>query len=203
MNPHQENYPSDVLPPAKNPFLVPEHYFEQLEAQIFQKIYVEDKLNLHQGKLTVPQDYFNSLEEKLMSEVKLEENLIPQKFEKDIPFSVPDGYFEKLEDRIFAAATKKPTIQRFSTIRKWSVGIAASVLISTTAFFFWSQQSKPQNHSFSWDEIPDDLLIEYASMNIASFDDEDLKIILEDAELLPRLDIENVSEQDLEDILSN
>lgn len=37
MNPHQENYPSDVLPPAKNPFLVPEHYFEQLEAQIFQK----------------------------------------------------------------------------------------------------------------------------------------------------------------------
>ena len=38
---------------------------------------------------------------------------------------------------------------------------------------------------------------------LASLDDEDLKIVLEDSELLPRLDIENVSEQDLEDILSN
>lgn len=112
------------------------------------------------------------------------ENIAPRladlkRTQKQESFEMPKGYFEGLSDKIIAAAQAEDTAAPVLTVQKggknpifrlsrWSVGVAAAVLI-TGAAFFMTRQNTPD---LKLDNFSDAEIQAFIHENLDDFDEE-------------------------------
>ncbi|WP_090467517.1 hypothetical protein [Mucilaginibacter sp. OK268] len=82
-------------------FSVPENYFDQLSSNIQSRIRVEDAVNTQDSGFTVPENYFDELGSNIQSRITIEEALNPE----HQGFSVPENYFDELSSNIQSRIT--------------------------------------------------------------------------------------------------
>ncbi|RYE30130.1 MAG: hypothetical protein EOP42_12815 [Sphingobacteriaceae bacterium] len=142
-------FPALKLQSRKNPFLVPDNYFEEQEQHIRAAIFADElKFKTPQADFTVPNGYFENMQEQILSAIKLEEMRPENEFfikpdtffneqqsiiaarikisefaEKGSGFSVPNNYFEELTDRINQKTGVK-TVQQAAKVRNLFTRVA-------------------------------------------------------------------------------
>ncbi|MBO9674017.1 MAG: hypothetical protein J7577_11275 [Sphingobacteriaceae bacterium] len=80
----------------RNPFSVPDGYFEDCEEAIFSVVFLDRlKQKTSSNNFEVPQNYFEDLTERIQTRIVLEE--LPK---AEHAFSVPENYFDNLQSRI-------------------------------------------------------------------------------------------------------
>ncbi len=113
MNENIENNDWIIEAPAlaamgkRNPFSVPDGYFENCEEAIFSAVFLDGlKQKTNDNNFEVPQNYFEELTERINTRIALEE--LPK---AENAFAVPENYFDTLQsriaDRIAATAPQK------------------------------------------------------------------------------------------------
>lgn len=114
----------------RNPFSVPEGYFQSSKKDILQSIKI---IKLTESTFSIPSDYQTQLTQDILTRVS--EEKLKSHVHKD-GFSVPDGYFNDLHKEIIAQTTKQPKvvpIKRFKT--SWlSYGVAACLALAVSIF---------------------------------------------------------------------
>jgi hypothetical protein len=91
-------FPALKMQSRKNPFLVPDNYFEEQQEHIRTAIFAEElKLKTPSADFTVPDGYFETMQEQILSAIKLEE-LRPA----SESFTEPDTFFEEQQSVIAA-----------------------------------------------------------------------------------------------------
>lgn len=143
-NIHSLQYNDPTLLSIKdNPYSVPQHYFEQLPAQILAHVN-ENSDSLKTNPFTAPKDYFNSLPAQMLEAAKASEH---KKETKVLPlYGKPLNYI------------------------KWA---AAAILIAALgfgSFKYFVQQQSGNSETTILAKIPDSLLNEYAQQNFDDFD---------------------------------
>jgi negative regulator of sigma E activity len=91
----------------RNPFSVPDGYFENCDKAIFSAVFLDGlKQKTSDNNFEVPQNYFEDLTERIQTRIALAE--IPK---AENAFGVPENYFDNLQsritDRIAASEPKK------------------------------------------------------------------------------------------------
>lgn len=91
----------------RNPFSVPDGYFENCDEAIFSAVFLDGlKLKTSNNNFEVPQNYFEDLTERIQTRIALVE--MPK---AENAFAVPENYFDTLQsriaDRIAASEPKK------------------------------------------------------------------------------------------------
>jgi len=82
--------------------------------------------------LTTPKDYFDGMEDRVLNQIALENKTL-----KENPFSIPDGYFEKVEAQVLEKIVKKqPKVVSILQNRmlKYAASIAAMALLIFTVY---------------------------------------------------------------------
>ncbi len=94
-------FPALKMQSRKNPFLVPDNYFEEQQEHIRTAIFADElKLKTPQTDFTVPDSYFENMQEQILSAVKLEGLRHENEF-----FTKPDTFFDE-QQSIIAARIK-------------------------------------------------------------------------------------------------
>lgn len=144
---------------ARNPYTVPEGYFETLPGVIMAKLIAgsdqEQTILSVAGKespMEVPAGYFENLSSSILAKIKTQEAIneirelspLLASVQSINVFTVPDGYFEMLDQQVTSAVVpvKTPVVSLFS--RKWTRYAAAAAVISIIAFgtlFLLNKQS--------------------------------------------------------------
>jgi len=120
----------EIIPGAEWPGLtptmgdVPAGYFEQLPAQIMQKITEQDELSpllADIGKTTpfsTPAGYFEQLSAQIMQKITDQDELNPllADIDKTTPFSIPAGYFEQLPAQIMQKIAVQEELESISPL---------------------------------------------------------------------------------------
>jgi hypothetical protein len=93
----------------RNPFSVPDGYFENCDEDIFSAVFLDGlKQKTSDNNFEVPQNYFEDLTERIQTKIALSE--LPK---AEQAFAVPENYFDTLQsriaDRIAASEPKKET----------------------------------------------------------------------------------------------
>jgi len=107
-------------------FKTPDAYFDEIENIVTSKLFVAT-LPKDSGHET-PDDYFKEVESSVLSKLKNEQNSSQDQ-------TIPAGYFDNLEDKVFArlAQEKKPKV--FSLKKYWiPAAVAASLLLFVTIY---------------------------------------------------------------------
>ncbi|WP_316847548.1 hypothetical protein [Pedobacter psychrodurus] len=91
----------------RNPFSVPDGYFENCDEAIFSAVFLDGlKQKTSDNNFEVPQNYFEDLTERIQTRIALSE--LPK---AENAFAVPENYFDTLQsriaDRIVASEPKK------------------------------------------------------------------------------------------------
>ena len=103
-------------------FSVPENYFEELSLTIQSRLYIQNTTEgIEDTGFTVPEGYFDTLEQQIKSRISIEEAA----GEPAEHFSVPPGYFFKLNNDILNATVNLAGINQKGTVRR---------LFASTAF---------------------------------------------------------------------
>lgn len=97
-NTYRNNTGDPKLPKSLvvNPFTLPENYFKYLERETLFKIKLDESPRNNQGGFTVPKDFFKRQESDIQQQLKLGDH------RGKTDFIVPDGYFQKSANQIFA-----------------------------------------------------------------------------------------------------
>lgn len=77
-----------------------------------------------------------------------EEKYLNQKFGKENPFRVPDGYFDQLTDRVMAQLPERRKKSRFVTLRPWlyaAACVACVVVLGVTFLSYPTKMEQPEN----------------------------------------------------------
>jgi hypothetical protein len=102
-------------------FTVPENYFDELNSNIQSRINIEAYVNNPEHGHSVPDAYFDEFEQQVNARIVIEETLNEQE-----SYSVPAGYFEKLNQAILdktvnednIVTINKDNVQRKGIVRK-------------------------------------------------------------------------------------
>jgi len=130
----------------KNPFSVPEQYFNALPEMIHNAVYVDDlRETVPVSGFIVPEQYFDILQGCILAEN--EENIL-QHLPKSEGFHIPDLYFQKLQAGILEKTTgteaDSPVKQQPKLIRLWHNDLikyaSAACFILVTAFGLYLNQ---------------------------------------------------------------
>jgi hypothetical protein len=131
--------------PLRNPFSVPEGYFEDLPLKVSNSVYVEKlKAEGTQTGFHTPENYFKELNENINSEI------LKEKIKSAVPeegYIIPVNYFEQLKSNILDK-TVNETKQPAKVVRLWRSSIlkyasaACFLILSTIGFYFYQQQQQ-------------------------------------------------------------
>ena len=148
----------------KNPFKVPDGYFNSLAEHLNSRIVIEDS-DLSQIKdLDLPQNYFEQLPVEIETRISLDKlkSIAPEH-----GFTVPAGYFKNLEEGIISQTTaiginiKSPkNIAKLSWI---NYAAAACITIVLGSVLLLNQQSNSIDAQMK--KIPDQEIINYLQAN--------------------------------------
>lgn len=137
--------------PVKNPFLVPEQYFDTLPDAITDAVYANElKQVIPASGHTVPDQYFSSLKDRILAQTSEKQTFIKDSSntvfdasaayaaeddynDDDIlaslpaaaGFSTPDQYFQKLQSKILAQTVEEiaAPVKESKIIRLWHSGL--------------------------------------------------------------------------------
>lgn len=183
----------------KNPFNVPEGYFDDMQQQITSRIAIESASSSDSnGYLAVPEDYFDTLEDQIMSAIKVEKL---KGLTEDTGFTVPEGYFNSLHDSIKqkAGIMEKPKEAKVRTlVPTWlKYAAAACIMISASTGLYLFQKSDSFEKKLAY--IPDEAIVDYLLVNS---DSGDMPIIIDNinsnTDLSPEIEL---SDQEIEQYL--
>lgn len=182
--------------PAEVPFTVPADYFEHLAAAILLQIQLEDLRSEtaatpgHQA--TIPAGYFEELPKAILQRIQAEEeqpDLITAKAEletlspflaaipREVPFTVPNGYFETLRADADHPRTANPlrTVHRNRTATwlKWTVAACLTAFIGSSALLFVINNNNHHNNIEKQLEALDDQdIVNYLQTHTDPFDND-------------------------------
>lgn len=128
--------------PKVNPFAVPEQYFEGLSDKICAAVFV-DELKAKAGfpESEVPAGYFEQLPDEINAKITLDALRLP----KDTGFTVPEGYFDRINTAILQtvsqAATPEVKVRKLwpSKLTRYA---AAACLALITSFAVYLNQDR-------------------------------------------------------------
>jgi hypothetical protein len=136
--------------PKKNPFSVPDGYFDESKSRIENAVFIEQlKLRAIGTGFTVPDNYFEELPQQITAEISLGKL---KSSTATSGFSTPVDYFEKLQANITAATTEKkePRMLKLwhSSLMKYA-SAACFLLLSATGMYFYQNQSPAQQTAYN------------------------------------------------------
>ena len=161
--------PHDIEQPV---FTVPEGYFENFAASVWQKLRSQQPQTPHdeltelssvlaaipkKNPYTVPENYFSGFTRAVPSLVKEDE--LPQalqSLDRQMPYAVPAGYFNSLADTVLAKVTRpQAKVVRFQPARIMRIAAAAMVagVIAISGIVYFSNGSStadPNPQSEEW-----------------------------------------------------
>jgi hypothetical protein len=173
--------------PAEAPFTVPAGYFEQLPAAIMLQIQLED---LRSGRPavqhpTIPAGYFDGLSQTIMQRIKAEETNTPlaeleslspflAAIPKQVPFTVPEGYFESLQINHLLPAPPLRVVHRTnaSTWIKWTVAACLTALVGSSAILFITSGNSHYKVEKQLEDLNDQDIVEYLQTHTDPFDND-------------------------------
>jgi len=135
--------PSLAAMGKRNPFSVPDGYFENCDEAIFSTVFLDGlKQKTSNNNFEVPQNYFEDLTERIQTRIALSE--MPK---ADQAFAVPENYFDTLQrriaDRIAASEPKNETkiipLWRRSIVKYASA--ACFLLMASFGVYFYQNGS--------------------------------------------------------------
>lgn len=180
----------DVNWPAEAPFTVPAGYFEQLPAAIMLQIQLEtlrSGMPAVQQNPTIPAGYFDGLPQTIMQRIKAEEtstvsselaSLSPflAAIPRQIPFTVPEGYFESLQVNHPLPATPLRVVHRnkASTWIKWTVAACLTALMGSSAILFMVSDDNTHGKIIEkqLEDLNDQDIVEYLQTHTDPFDND-------------------------------
>ena len=188
----------------RNPFLVPETYFDTLSEQIQSRIAIEQFLNNQDSGFIVPEAYFESLPDQIESRIFVED--LQQTASKP-GFTVPEGYFDKLQEQITARIDTENEVKivpiRKRRISSWiSYAAAACVTLAiSTGIYINYENNKIENQLSTISETE---IVNYLQLHS---DNADTQIIYEnmpsDATLAPVDDFSSTEIQQYQEYLNS
>ncbi|HEY0056206.1 MAG TPA: hypothetical protein VGB63_12685 [Pedobacter sp.] len=195
----QEEAPKLAAMEKNNPFLVPEGYFEEMQAQLHAQIFIH-QFDKQQELFQVPDQYFDTLTDQISSRVKLEQ-LVGSKNEE--VFSVPENYFENLEDKINAKIGI--TSQKQSKVRKlsssWITYAAAACITAVLTFGIYNYRtSNTDNVENQIAQLPEEEIVNYLQLYS---DAGDIPVIASNVEDVPEVSelLPEISDSEIEQYL--
>lgn len=178
----------DINWPAEAPFTVPVGYFEQLPAVIMLQIQLEDLRSgtpAVQQHPTIPAAYFDGLSQTIMQRIKAEETSTPQAeleslspflaaIPKQVPFTVPEGYFESLQVNHLLPAPPLRVVHRTnaSTWIKWTVAACLTALVGSSAILFITSGNGHYKVERQLEDLNDQDIVEYLQTHTDPFDND-------------------------------
>lgn len=168
----------------RNPFVVDENYFNQLQEGILAQIKLPKATDVG---FTTPEAYQENLTQQLLSEVKL---LALKQESKDL-FKVPENYFELLEEKTISKSTIKKTSIFTLNIIKYA---SAAVVLLALSFGIYLNYQHTQTVDHKLSTIPDEEIVNYLKFHS---DANDVNLIIEN------LDDVSTFESDISQEISN
>ena len=144
----------------KNPFLIPEGYFESGTEAIRSAIFMErlrEKTN--ENRFEVPPDYFEELSARIQTQITLTEKISPVR-----SFTMPDQYFDTLQDKIQAkiqGAVPKKEAKVFKLWRSNLVKYASAacfLLIASFSFYAYQNSELNKTQVLTADQVNEQML---------------------------------------------
>jgi hypothetical protein len=126
----EDEAPELAKVPAGNPFTVPHDYFSELEGAIQARLTIERLELSRQTGFIVGDDYFDHLPEKVEAALAVEE--LKEEMHTE-GFTVPEGYFDSLQDRI-SRKVHAPEPQVRKLFPEWTRYAAAASITVLIAF---------------------------------------------------------------------
>lgn len=166
-----ENTPKDWMEKApllaatgrKNPFKVPQNYFNGLEENIQSRVALEDLRFDNEDEFSVPAGYFESLP------LQIEGRIAGRNIRDLVPsdgFTVPEGYFSKLEESIltkaFGQKSHKTSIRPIRPSWLKYAAAACITLILGSVLIFNNQNSSIESRL---GKIPEQEIISYLEIH--------------------------------------
>lgn len=183
----------------RNPFNVPDGYFDEMQQQITSRIAIESVVSsdLNQN-LSVPDGYFDTLEDQIMSSIKVEKL---RSLTDDDGFTVPEGYFNSLEESIKQKAgiqEKREEAKVRSLMPSWlKYAAAACIMIASATGVYFYQKSDSIDAKLAY--IPDEAIVDYLLINS---DSGDMPVIIENLNNTTSVDSAiELSDQEIEQYL--
>jgi len=145
----------------RNPFVVPEAYFESNRSNIQSSVFLNqlDKKNSSDYFL-LPENYFEDLTARILVQISILEQHTPER-----SFGVPEHYFDSLQSRIqakIAAETPKPEAK---TVKLWSgkmikfASAACFLIIASFGVFFYQNTSLPVSKSIENNDLTNEQVL--------------------------------------------
>ena len=181
----------------KNPFSLPDDYFNNLELNIRARCVIEDARFQNEEEFKVPAGYFDSLIQETESRIA-EQNI--REIAPTAGFSLPDGYFENLQHRI-SESTSKPVEAVIKPIRAGWIKYAAAACVTAVLGSLLIFNKAEESFESKLSRVPEQELINYLQMHS---DIGDTPIILENlGQNVNLADISSdISDAELEEYIS-
>ncbi|MBC6109586.1 hypothetical protein ACFOG5_21985 [Pedobacter fastidiosus] len=127
----------------RNPFSVPDGYFENCDEAIFSSIFIDGiKQNTKDNSFEVPQNYFEELTERIETHVALSQIVKPEN-----AFAVPENYFDTLQNKIAAKIAATEVKKEAKIIPLWRksfvkyASAACFLLIASFGLYFYQNNT--------------------------------------------------------------
>jgi len=127
----------------RNPFFVPDGYFENCDESVFSSIFIDGlKQKTNENSFDVPQHYFEELTERIETRIALTEMVKAKN-----TFTVPENYFDTLQSRITNRIAESEPKKEVKVVSLWKRNLvkyasaACFLLISSFGIYFY-QTSK-------------------------------------------------------------
>lgn len=130
----------------RNPFSVPDGYFENCDEGIFSSIFINGiKQKTKNNNFEVPQNYFEELTERINTHVALTQIVKPEN-----AFAVPENYFGTLQSRIADRIAVTEVRKEAKIIPLWRksfvkyASAACFLLIASFGFYFYQNNASTE-----------------------------------------------------------
>ncbi|UKT62523.1 hypothetical protein [Pedobacter mucosus] len=125
----------------RNPFSVPNGYFENGEEDIFNSIFLDGlKQNIKNNNYEVPENYFEELSDRIVTNIKLSEII-----KVDQSFAVPNNYFDTLQNKITDKIAASESKKKAKVISLWGKNLvkyaSAACFLLVASFGIYSYQN--------------------------------------------------------------
>lgn len=184
----------------ENNFEVPTGYFEQLTQNIQSRINIEAVASADAENFSVPEGYFDNLQQQITARIAVEKLL-----DKEPAYTVPNGYFEKLNKEILNKTVNQETVIRKTIVRKlwasntfkYATAACLALIVGTSVFL----KEQPVAHTQTLlhkqvSDIPVNEIKDYLELNMDANDtrgvldnDKQINIDALDADLQDYTDI--------------
>ncbi len=137
----------------KNPFKVPEEYFNSLNSQILSQVALDDIKS--ESIFEVPENYFNQLESQIMSQIRIDEMI-----NQNDGFTVPETYFEESQNVIEQSVKSSKKSAKIINLNMIRFAAAACILL-TTSVGIYININRQQSVSYQLSKLPEEAIENY------------------------------------------